>query len=133
MADFFAGNKAEEHPSANAGMRWAPLMACPGLRKVKAYLSVDSTKPILGRRPTQSLWRYQPGSMPNHWTYRKSIWVRDHAIPSSFGCVNNTIAWKIPITQAYQYSWALGPVSGEVTITFGYVHVLMVSTSRLIS
>jgi hypothetical protein len=30
-------------------MRWAPLMACPGSRKVKAYLSVDSTKPILGR------------------------------------------------------------------------------------
>jgi hypothetical protein len=47
--DFFTGNNAEEHPSANAGMRWAPLMACVGLSKVKAYSSLDSTNPIFGR------------------------------------------------------------------------------------
>jgi hypothetical protein len=46
--DFPAGNNAEDCPSVNAGMRWTPLMACRGSRKVNEYLSVDSTNPILG-------------------------------------------------------------------------------------
>src|SRR5216683_822822 len=108
-------------------------MACMGSRKVKAYSSLDSTKPILGRRPMQNTWRYQLVSMPNHWTHKKSIWHCDLTIASSPRWVNNMIAWNIPIMRAYQNGWALGPVSGEFTIISGYNCVLMVSLSHLIS
>ena len=71
--------------------------------------------------------------MLNHRTHKKSIWHYNLAVTSSSGCINNTITWKIPIMQAYQYGWALGPVSGEFTIISGYNCILTVSLLHLMS
>jgi len=47
--DFIASKIVDVCPSENAGVIWAPLITCPGLRKVNTYSSDSSTKPILER------------------------------------------------------------------------------------
>jgi hypothetical protein len=98
--DFVTGSKPEVCPSEYAGMMCMPLMTCAGSRNVNAYGSLDSTNPIFGSRAWQIPYRYQPGSTPNHRTHRKSIWRKDFS--TTLVCKDDTRAWNMPITRAYQ-------------------------------